>query len=83
MTQLPQRLHFNLTNPLARQTKVLAYFLERIVPFLFNSVAHPQNPPLSHRQQLEHGPRLVNQRRINQRIGRGRNALIFEHVTQT
>src|SRR5260363_360399 len=53
MTRFTHRLGFNLTNPLARDIKLLADFFERIVCTHLNTEAHPQYFRFARGKRLE------------------------------
>src|SRR5271156_1704684 len=82
MTQLAERLRFDLADALARHFEVLADFLERVVALLADTEAHAEDLLLARRERLQHLPRLLGEVHVDDRFARGDDALVLDEVAQ-
>ena len=54
MTQLAQRLGFNLPDALARDLEALAHFFERVLGAIFEAEAHLDDALFARRERAQH-----------------------------
>src|SRR2546428_6343547 len=75
--QLAQRLRFDLTDALARHGEPLADLLQRVVGFLADPEAEPQDLLLAWRERREDLARLLLQRQRHRGVGRGERLTVL------
>src|SRR5215831_10314635 len=80
--QLPQRLGFDLPDPLARYVERASDFLERVLRAVADSEAHLQDLLLAGGQRLQHPPRLVLKVRHEDRVDRRKDLPVLDEIAQ-
>src|SRR5262245_32827585 len=82
MTQLAERLRFDLADALARDSEALTYFLERVLAAVADAEPHLDHLLLARRQRLQHRLGLFLEIEVDHRFG-GRDDLpILDEVAQ-
>ena len=82
MLQLPQRLRFNLPDPLPRHRELLPDLFQRVIGVHPDAEPHPQHPFFTRRQGCQHPRRRFAQVRLDGGIDRQDGVLVFDEVAQ-
>src|SRR5579863_8797921 len=82
VTELAQRLCFDLANPLTRHVELLADFLERVIGAHLDAEAHAQHLRFARRQRIEHVLHHIAHARVQRSIRRRNRVRILDEVAQ-
>src|SRR5262249_10113886 len=82
VAELAQRLGFDLTDALARDLEVLTDLLEGVVALFADAETHPEDLLLARRQGLQDLTRLLGEVHVDDRLGRGDDALVLDAIPQ-
>src|SRR5690606_14487960 len=82
VTELAERLGFDLADALAGHLEVLADLFERVIALFADAEAHAQDLLLARGQRLQHLPRLLAQVHVDDGVGGADHALVFDEVAE-
>src|SRR5262245_32981444 len=82
MSKLPERLGFDLADPLARDGEVLADLFERVLRAVADAEAHLDDLLLARRQRLQYRLGLLLEVQVDHRVGGRNDGAIFDEVAK-
>ncbi len=82
MPQFTQRLGFDLADALARNGKVLAHFLERMLAAILEAEAHLDDLFFARAQGFQHLSGLLAQVEIDDGLRRRNHAAVHDEIAQ-
>src|SRR5918999_1004992 len=82
MSELAQRLGFNLANPFARNRELLTHFFECMIGFLPDTETHPQDLLFAWREGRQDLSGLLLKVNIYHGIRRGNDPFVFDKIAK-